>query len=93
VDPPALAVQVTRYRSAALIGASQAESAQRGYQRHGWVKGHRLELGVCDNQQGANAAAACARGFVNDVPVMAAAGGAGWSGPRAGVLGGAGSVS
>ena len=51
-----------------------AQAAIAAINATGGVKGHRLELDVCDNQQNPNAAAACARGFVNDSSVIATAG-------------------
>jgi branched-chain amino acid transport system substrate-binding protein len=51
-----------------------AQAAIAAINAAGGVKGHRLELDICDNQQNPNAAAACASGFVNDSSVIATAG-------------------
>ena len=51
-----------------------AQAAIAAINAAGGVKGHPLELDVCDDQQNANAAATCARRFVNDSSVIATAG-------------------
>jgi hypothetical protein len=51
-----------------------AQAAIAAINAAGGVKGHRLELDFCDNQQNPNAAAACADGFVNDSSVIATVG-------------------
>jgi branched-chain amino acid transport system substrate-binding protein len=51
-----------------------AQAAVAAINAAGGVKGHPLKLDVCDNQQNANAAAACARQFVNDSSVIATVG-------------------
>jgi ABC-type branched-subunit amino acid transport system substrate-binding protein len=56
------------------IAPPGAQAAIAAINAKGGVKGHPLELDVCDNQSDANAAAACARGFVNDSSVIATAG-------------------
>jgi Periplasmic binding protein len=56
------------------IAPPGAQAAIAAINAEGGVKGHPLELDVCDNQSDANAAAACARGFVNDSSVIATAG-------------------
>ena len=59
-----------------------AQAAVAAINAAGGVKGHPLELDVCDNQANANVAAACARGFVNDSSVIATAGDVSSFGPE-----------
>src|ERR1700722_16850535 len=51
-----------------------AQAAVAAINAAGGVKGHPLELDTCDDQLNANAAAACASGFVNNPSVIATAG-------------------
>jgi branched-chain amino acid transport system substrate-binding protein len=53
---------------------SGAQAAIAAINAAGGVKGHPLELDVCNNQGDANAAAACARQLANDSSVIATAG-------------------
>ena len=51
-----------------------AQAAIAAINAAGGVKGHPLQLDVCNDQLNANAAAACARGFANDSSVIATVG-------------------
>jgi hypothetical protein len=59
-----------------------AQAAIAAINAAGGVKGHPLELDVCNNQDNANAAAACALGFVNDSSVIATVGNESSYGPE-----------
>jgi Periplasmic binding protein len=56
------------------FAAQGGQAAIAAINATGGVKGRPLELDVCNNQQNANAAAACARQFVNDSSVVATVG-------------------
>jgi branched-chain amino acid transport system substrate-binding protein len=58
----------------AQVAPSGAKAAISAINAHGGVMGHPLQLVVCDNQQNANDAAACARTFANDSSIVATIG-------------------